>query len=197
MKLKRILHYAHDLIEQTLKEGDVAVDGTCGNGHDTVHLCRLVGSSGHVYGYDIQHQAIENTLERLNTHNLSDRATILQISHDEIKATIPEDDLARLKAAIFNLGYLPGSDKQVVTTPEVTIRSVKTLLYHLNKGGIIVVVVYHGHPGGGDEKDALLQYVQSLDQKTYSVLQYGFINQKNTPPFIIAIEKKQLGMQRL
>ncbi|MFG6148212.1 tRNA (mnm(5)s(2)U34)-methyltransferase [Halobacillus sp. B23F22_1] len=190
MKLKRVLPFAHELIKEALTEGDVAIDGTCGNGHDTVQLCKFVGSTGHVYGYDIQKQAIDHTLERLQSNHLADRSTLFQVSHDQIESTIPDEALSRLKAAIFNLGYLPGSDKSVVTKPDPTISSVSLILEHLAPGGLIVLVVYHGHPGGKEEKDALLEYVQHLDQKDYSVLQYGFINQKNFPPFIVAVEKK-------
>lgn len=56
--------------------------------------------------------------------------------------------------------------------------------------GIIVIVIYHGHPGGDVERNSLLQYVKTIDQKKADVLQYNFINQANYPPFIIAIEKK-------
>jgi len=51
--------------------------------------------------------------------------------------------------------------------------------------------VYSGHPGGMEEKNALLDYCSSLNQSLFKVLQYGFINQINHPPFLIAIEKKK------
>ena len=44
-----------------LKEGDIAVDFTMGNGHDTEFLSKTVGESGHVYAFDVQKQAIEST----------------------------------------------------------------------------------------------------------------------------------------
>ena len=37
-----------------LKEGDVCVDFTMGNGHDTEFLSKTVGEKGHVYAFDIQ-----------------------------------------------------------------------------------------------------------------------------------------------
>ena len=37
-----------------LGEGDLAVDFTMGNGHDTLFLCSLVGETGKVYAFDIQ-----------------------------------------------------------------------------------------------------------------------------------------------
>ncbi|GAE45412.1 SAM-dependent methyltransferase [Mesobacillus boroniphilus JCM 21738] len=56
--------------------------------------------------------------------------------------------------------------------------------------GIIVIVIYHGHPEGKVEREYLLRYVKSLDQNIAHVLEYKFLNQKNNPPFIIAIEKR-------
>ena len=100
-------------------------------------------------------------------------------------------DQGNIAAAIFNLGYLPGSDKSVITTPDGTLSAIDQILDHLRHGGIIVCVVYFGHPGGEEEKDALYSHLSELDQKHFNVLQYGFINQKNKPPFILAVEKKQ------
>ena len=48
-----------------LKEGDVAVDFTMGNGHDTEFLSRTVGEYGHVFAFDVQEQALASTSERL------------------------------------------------------------------------------------------------------------------------------------
>ncbi|WP_173915791.1 class I SAM-dependent methyltransferase [Halobacillus sp. Marseille-Q1614] len=189
MKLKRVIPFAHELMKLSLEEGDIAIDGTCGNGHDTALLGKLVGSSGHVYGYDVQKQAIDNTNNKLEKLNLKDRVSLIHDSHHKIEETIPKEHLEKLKAAIFNLGYLPGSDKKVVTSSDETISAVSAILEHLLPGGIVVLVVYHGHPGGAEEKEAVLQYAESLEQKNYQVMQYGFINQKNNPPFIIAIEK--------
>ena len=56
--------------------------------------------------------------------------------------------------------------------------------------GLIVIVIYHGHPGGAVERDQLLQFVKGIDQHKADVLQYRFINQINDPPFLIAIEKR-------
>ncbi|MGP4076573.1 class I SAM-dependent methyltransferase [Halobacillus sp. K22] len=190
MTLQPILNYAHSLIKAVINHGDVAVDATCGNGHDTLFLSSLVGKEGYVYGFDIQKQAIAQTEERLKKHCAEEQVTLVQDSHAQIAKYIPASHQFEIKAAIFNLGYLPGSDKNIVTTPQETIASVKQLLSFLQPGGIIVLVIYHGHAGGAEEKDALVQYATSLEQKSFQVLQYGFINQRNSPPFIIAIEKK-------
>ncbi|MGI8315733.1 class I SAM-dependent methyltransferase [Halobacillus mangrovi] len=190
MTLQRTLAYSHTLMEQTLKKGDIAVDGTCGNGHDTLFLAKLVGEEGHVHGFDIQLKAIQNTKNRLKANAMENRVSLYHETHSYINESIPSDHQSNIKAAIFNLGYLPGSDKQVVTTPTETISSVKKLLTLMKKGGLVVLVVYHGHPGGDEERDAVMKFVTSLDQNAFNVLQYGFINQKNNPPFLLAIEKQ-------
>ncbi|MEE6452250.1 class I SAM-dependent methyltransferase [Gottfriedia acidiceleris] len=190
MILDRILPYARKLLQSTVKEGDITIDATIGNGHDTVFLAKLVGETGHVYGFDIQELAIQKTTERLNNENLSKQVTLLHRSHAEVKKVFPASLQKKLKGAIFNLGYLPGSDKSVVTVPESTISSIEQILEMMAPEGIIVVVIYHGHEGGEIEKDALMNFAQNIPQDLAHVLTYRFINQANNPPFILAIEKR-------
>lgn len=189
MKIKRVLPFAHSLLEAAIEEGDVTVDATVGNGHDTLVLANLVGPSGRVYGFDIQEEALEKAHLRLQESNLKGRVELFLKSHDQIEAIIPKEFHKKVKAAIFNLGYLPGGDKTIVTTPDSSISAVKQLLTIMPSGGIIVLVVYHGHPEGQIERDQLIQYVKTIDQKQAQVLQYQFLNQINHAPFVIAIEK--------
>ncbi|MBB3906987.1 MULTISPECIES: class I SAM-dependent methyltransferase [Anoxybacillaceae] len=190
MKLARILPFARSLIDLAVKKGDIAVDATVGNGHDTLYLAERVGKEGHVFGFDIQAQAIQNTMGRLQEHGVMEQVTLFQASHDQLIEKIPQRHHGQITAAIFNLGYLPGGDKQIVTKPHSTIRALEQLLQIMAPEGIIVLVIYHGHPEGAIERDALLKYVQTLDQKQAHVLRYEFINQINSPPFIVAIEKR-------
>ncbi|MFC4182662.1 class I SAM-dependent methyltransferase [Saccharococcus thermophilus] len=190
MKLAKILPFTRVLMDMAVKEGDIAVDATVGNGHDTLYLAERVGEKGRVFGFDIQQEAIAATSARLQEHHLLERVTLFQASHDQLIEKIPDVYHGRITGAIFNLGYLPGGDKRIVTKPESTIRAIEQLLQIMKKEGIIVLVVYHGHPEGVIERDALLDYVREMDQKRVHVLKYAFINQKNNPPFIIAIEKR-------
>ncbi|UOQ46094.1 methyltransferase domain-containing protein [Halobacillus salinarum] len=190
MTLLRILEYAHDLLKNTISKGDIVIDGTCGNGHDTAFLAQLVGSEGFVYGFDLQSQAITNTSSRVAQHGMDNRVELFHTSHSNLNKLIAEEHKGKIQGAIYNLGYLPGSDKTVITTPEETVSSLQQLIELLNHGGMAVVVVYHGHPGGEEEKHAVVSFAESLNQTHYEVLKYQFINQQNSPPFILAIEKK-------
>ncbi|MHC0038940.1 tRNA 5-(aminomethyl)-2-thiouridylate-methyltransferase MnmM [Pseudoneobacillus sp. C159] len=189
MKLERVLQFAKTLLEKSVGLGDIAVDATLGNGHDTVFLAKLVGANGKVFGFDVQEQAIENSKVRLGDHGFLERVVLIPNGHETIKKSIPAEFHGQVKAAIFNLGYLPGSDKSIVTKPDTTIAAIEQLLDILASGGMIVLVIYHGHPEGAVERDELMQYVQGIDQKQARVLLYQFLNQKNDPPFIVAIEK--------
>ncbi|WP_416151861.1 tRNA (mnm(5)s(2)U34)-methyltransferase [Salipaludibacillus sp. HK11] len=190
MKLAGILPFARDILQKSVTTNGIAIDATAGNGHDTEFLAKLVGDNGTVYSFDIQDQAINATRDRLEITNLEKQVHLIQDGHEKLETYLSPTHHNNINGAIFNLGYLPGSDKSIVTTPSTTIEAIQQLSKHLKKGGIIVLVVYHGHEEGKVEKDMLLPFVESLPQTDFHVLEYRFINQKNTPPFIIAIEKK-------
>lgn len=185
MKLQRVLQYAQTLLSTSIEKGEIAVDATAGNGYDTLFLAQLVGETGQVYSFDIQQQAVDATINRLTEHGVLDQAHVLLDGHQHISKYIKQE----IAGAIFNLGYLPGADHEVVTKGNTTIQAIEQLLNLLKVGGMIVLVVYHGHEGGKEERDEVISFVSSLPQKYVHVLRYEFINQKNAPPFIIALEK--------
>lgn len=185
MKLERVLQYAQTLLKSAINEGDIAVDATAGNGHDTLFLAQLVGDDGFVYAFDVQKQAVDATLHRLLDNALEHRALVLKDGHENVAKYVNKP----VAGAIFNLGYLPGSDHEVITRPNTTIQALESLLKLLKIGGIIVLVIYHGHEGGKEERDEVIRFVSELPQKYIHVLRYEFLNQKNDPPFVIALEK--------
>lgn len=192
MKLERVIQYAQTLLRMAIDEGDIAVDATAGNGHDTVFLAELVGPKGYVYSFDVQKSAVDSTLLRVLDYAYEDRVRVLNRGHE----TVDEFVTKEIGAAIFNLGYLPGSDHSIVTKPNTTVEAIEKMLKLLKVGGMIVLVVYHGHEGGKEERDEVIHFVSELPQKYVHVLRYEFINQKNDPPFIIALEKvKPLPVQ--
>ncbi|HZH59779.1 MAG TPA: class I SAM-dependent methyltransferase [Metabacillus sp.] len=189
MKLQRILPFAKQLLETSVSKGDIVVDATIGNGHDTVFLAKLVGEKGKVYGFDIQEQAILNTRDRLMTENIVEQVTLVQQGHQHIQTVIADEHKGSIAAAMFNLGYLPGGDQSIVTGPDTTISAIQQLLAIMKPEGMIVIVIYHGHEEGQVERDALMDFVKTIDPRDAHVLQYQFINKNNNPPYIVAIEK--------
>jgi 16S rRNA C1402 N4-methylase RsmH len=190
MKLEGVLPFARSLLRTFCKSGDIAIDATCGNGHDTLLLSTLVGSTGHVYAFDIQDQAIQNAKDRLTSSEADSNVTFFHQSHDRMMEVLPASIKGKVAGAVFNLGYLPGSDKTITTKGDSTIQAIEQLMELLRPGGIIVLVIYHGHEEGKLEKELLMSYVSTIRQRTAHVLKYEFMNQQNDPPFIVAIEKK-------
>ncbi|GIO28588.1 tRNA (mnm(5)s(2)U34)-methyltransferase [Ornithinibacillus bavariensis] len=187
--MKSILKYSHHLLEEIIQPGETVIDATCGNGNDTLFLSKLVGENGEVIAFDIQEKAINNTDQLLIENNCTNVSLVLD-SHANMENYLSKDLAGKIGGAIFNLGYLPKSDKSIITKGESTIKAIQSVLPYLKPNGRIILVVYYGHDGGENEKNSILKYVISLDQKKFDVLRYGFINQKNNPPFIIAIQKK-------
>lgn len=190
MNLEGVLSFTRTVMQRVVRPGGFVVDATVGNGHDTLFLAQLVGEKGKVFGYDIQEEAIANTKKQLLERGLLERVTLFQKGHEHISETIPEEIHGSLSGAMFNLGYLPGGNKAIVTKAETTIKAVNQLLKMMASGGIIVLVVYHGHDEGEKERDELMAFSRGLDQEMVHVLQYAFINQRNNAPFVLAFEKK-------
>ena len=178
--MKRPLEMAHDFLAQVITQEDIVVDATMGNGHDTLFLAKLAKQ---VYAFDIQEQALEKTSQRLQEAGLTNAELILQ-GHETVDQFVTE-----VKAAIFNLGYLPSADKSIITQPQTTIEALDKLCQMLVKGGRIAIMIYYGHEGGDIERDAVMDFISHLPQQEYTAAIYRTLNQINNPPFLVMIEK--------
>ncbi len=146
---------AHREVAAVLRPGDLAIDATAGNGHDTVFLAGLIGDSGKVLAFDVQAEAIAATWARIESAGLTSRVELIRGSHDALGVHAPPGTVA---AAMFNLGYFPGGDHAVITRTEVTLAALDAVLVALKPGGLLTVVCYPGHPGGDEESAAVLKW---------------------------------------
>lgn len=170
---------------QYLSPGDAAIDATCGNGNDTVALARM--GAGKIYAFDIQKKAIEQTRAALIREKLySENIRLIEDSHEHMADYITE----KVKVILFNLGYLPSGAKTLVTKKETTLSAVAQGLTLLRKDGLLCATMYSGHPGGIEEKQALLDFAKSLDEKKYHVAYLNMLNQWNHPPELLLITLK-------
>ena len=186
--LKRPLSFVQEVLKKYVSKNDTVIDATVGNGNDTVLLASLVGSTGKVYGFDVQKEAIETSKEKLLLTGLLPQTELILDGHENLDQYVPED--SNISAITFNLGYLPKSDKSIITMAETTLQAIKKGLARLRKGGLVTIMVYYGHDGGIKEKNEVTDFVVNLPQEDYQVLKYEFVNQKNYPPFLYIIEKK-------
>ena len=180
--MERVIEFAHNIIAKKVNKNDICVDMTIGNGKDTLFLCNL---AKFVYGFDIQQCAVDNTNDYLIKNNVNNYKLFLS-SHENIDRFVNE----KVKAFIYNLGYLPTGDKSIATCFNSTINSLIKAFELLAEKGVIVLVVYPGHKQGEIEAFELEKFVKTIPQKEYDVVKYQFINQINNPPYVIVIERK-------
>ena len=180
-----LLQLQKQFILNHLGEGDVAVDFTMGNGHDTAFLSKTVGKSGHVYAFDVQEMALASTAENLEKEGCEHNYTLILDSHHNVKKYVKTP----IKAGMFNLGYLPGSDKKVTTMRETTMPAIEAAVELLDHGGVLLVAVYPGHAEGDAEGKMVLDYFSLLDRHVICCTLIRILNSP-TSPFFIVVEKK-------
>ncbi len=147
-----------------IQGGDQVLDATAGNGGDTVWLADKVGPEGRVWALDCQDIALENTLRRLHEADFQKRCVLVRGDHARIEADLPAEAQTNLAAVIFNLGYLPGSDKRLTTQAVSTLHALDQTSGWLRSGGVLAVVCYPGHPAGAIEADAVTKWFEDTAQ---------------------------------
>ena len=181
----RLLDLQKQLILTHLREGDVAVDFTMGNGYDTEFLSKTVGQKGHVYAFDIQQMAVASTKQHCLEAGCPNNYTLIHDSHHRVREYVKGE----IRAGMFNPGYLPGGDKSITTMRETTLPAIETAVSMLGANAILSVAVYPGHAEGEAEGKLVCEYLSTLDRFRYSVAQIRIINSP-TSPFFMAIETK-------
>lgn len=155
MSRPALTRIAQQRLSECLQAGDLAVDATVGNGHDTLFLAERVGPHGHVWGFDVQAQALAGARAQLQARHLAERVSLLHAGHEHMGEQLPPRAHGQLAAVMFNLGYLPGGDKQLTTRPATTLRALAAGAANLRPDGLLSVIVYRGHAGGQAEADAV------------------------------------------
>ena len=181
----RLLDLQKQFILAHIKEGDTVADFTMGNGHDTEFLSKAVGEKGRVYAFDIQETAVNSTRQNLEKANCPQNYTLIHDSHHNCEKYIE----GKIKAGMFNLGYLPGGDKQITTVRETTMPAIKSAISLLDRDAILCIAIYPGHEEGDLEGKMVSEYLSSLDRFVYSIAQIKIINSPTSPYFMI-IETK-------
>ena len=184
----QITEWCHRMIRDFVSPGDLCMDATMGNGHDTAFLSSLAGTEGQVLAFDIQEIALSNTRKRLRNENCPDNTTLFLESHTEIgKHALP----GSVSCITFNFGYLPGGDHAKATHPETSLAAVKAALPLLKAGGLLSLCIYSGQDTGFEERDVLLQFLQTLDPKSYLVLKTDYFHRPNHPPIPVFVIRQE------
>ncbi|KAL2475868.1 S-adenosyl-L-methionine-dependent methyltransferase superfamily protein [Abeliophyllum distichum] len=182
---KKATEVAHSVWKNVIRKGDVVVDATCGNGYDTLAMLRLVADEtrrGRVYAMDLQKVALENTYSLLGQSVNSDERELVElyaICHTKMEEIVPSGAAVRLVA--FNLGYLPGGDKKIITRSETTLHALEASKRVLAPGGLISIVVYVGHAGGRDEFETVQAFASELPVDNWVCCKLQMLNRPLAP----------------
>ena len=181
------LDLSKQYFEKLLKPGDIAIDATCGNGHDTLYMASriLTENSGTLYTLDIQKEALESAIMLLK-ESIPDshfkRIHFLEMSHETFPSEIAKNSV---KLIIYNLGYLPGGDKAITTMSHTTLKSIKNSMEMISFEGAISITCYPGHPAGKIEEDLILEFVSNLDHRAWNCCHHRFVNREKGPSLLI------------
>ncbi|MCC3375583.1 class I SAM-dependent methyltransferase [Cohnella sp. REN36] len=213
MGFPSVLTMAQRWVAERAEPGSAAIDATAGGGVDTLFLARTVGPRGSVFAFDVQPAALARTRERLDAAEAAGReaasservprrtlatVTLLRAGHERMAAELPEELRGRVRAVMFNLGYLPGGEEAddsngrppVITRPDTTLPALDAALSLLAPGGALTIVVYPGHAGGSDEASAVDRWAAGLPADAAQAVLYR-MPQKPAAPYLYAIEKKR------
>lgn len=180
--LSRTTELAKAICEKYAGKEKIAVDATCGNGHDTVWLAERFGR---VYAFDIQEKAAEATRQLVKSRGFQN-VKVINDSHEKMAEYVHE----KVKLVMFNLGYLPGGDKEIVTETASTLKAIEAALSLLEKDGLVCITMYPGHPQGAREKAALIRMAAGLDKSQYHCVRTDMVNQSEGAPEILFITLK-------
>lgn len=186
---KSHIELAHAYWKQLLKPGDAVIDATCGNGHDALFLCSLLlnrEKPSQIYLIDRQAEAIQNTKERLYQH-FGQRLSGVKF-FQQCHSQFPEE-ISSIKLIVYNLGYLPGGNKEITTISLTTIESLKAATKLVAAGGTISVTCYPGHAAGKIEEQAVLEYASALPATEWSCCHHRWTNRHEAPSLLMIYKK--------
>lgn len=213
-----LLELARLSVQRTVRPGDLAVDATAGKGNDTLFLAELVGSHGLVLAFDIQPEALEATRALLAQASRLAQVRLFLTGHENIAACLPGNPVppptaqlaaglasagtpdmqfpsanrAKVSAAMFNLGFLPGSEKEIVTRPSTTLAALNGLMPALHAQALLTVHCYSGHDGGREESNAVLEWARALPEELWRVLRYETFNKRRGVENLLLIERRPI-----
>lgn len=179
-----ITDWIHQVLRSHISEGDLCIDATMGKGNDTLFLCQQTGPAGQVAAFDIQKAALSFTREKLERNHVS--ARLILDGHEHMGNYFQPETV---QCIMFNLGYLPGGDHHLATKSETSIQAFEKGFRLLKPGGIMSICIYSGKDSGFEERDQVLAYLKTLNDRKYFVIKQEFPNKSNHPPMPVFILK--------
>ena len=185
---ERLTAAASSWIEVALFDGALAIDATVGNGYDALFLGHRVGPKGKVLGFDVQKAALAGAREILKFVGSIDHVSLIHDSHTRLADYLPTG--AVIHAAMFNLGYLPRGNRQIITRPETRVPALRAVLEHLAERGRVTLLVYRGHEGGVPEYQGVRQFLEELSEDEWLVEELASTTDSPSAPRLFRVQRK-------
>ena len=186
---------------------DTVIDATAGNGKDTLVLAEMLfpsdpqdGTDGVIdsehqpklISIDIQQRACENTLQllqdNLNPNIVEKYIEVLHSSHAPMPA-LPKESVGLI---CYNLGYLPGADKEAFQTQMMTtIFSLADSALLIRPGGLLSVLSY---PGNGWKEHCAVNYFMEGIAMYASKNRGGWTGFVDRIPSDFELEQSHIGL---
>ena len=182
---RNTLAMVHAFLRKEVRPGAVCIDATAGKGRDTALLCRLAGETGRVLAFNIQEEAVAQTRALLASEGL--RAEVLLDSHAHMGRYLPPESV---DCIVFNFGRLRGGDPKIFTRADTSVEAIRAGLELLRPGGVLAIALYYGGENGYEERDRILQYLEEVDQRCFSVLACRWTNRRGDPPMPVFVWKE-------
>lgn len=173
-----ISNISHYIVSEFLENKNIAIDATLGNGYDTDFLSKKFIK---VYSFEIQEEACIKYSEKK-----AENVTIINDSHHLLKKYVTE----QVDCIMYNLGFLPGGDKEITTKSDTSLKSISEGLELLNNGGYMTICLYKGHTEGKEEENVIIPYLKKLPKSKFGVMYHEFLNRSEEAPVLIVVEKK-------
>ncbi len=174
---------AQEILRPLIQPGDLVIDATAGNGHDTVFLAECVGPTGKVLAFDVQEAALASARARVGEKGCVD---FFHESHGKMAAHAAGESVA---VVMFNLGYLPGDDHRLTTQSAETLVALEAAVRLIKRGGALSVICYPGHPAGAAEAVAVETWLTRQASDGWRIARYGAVGTRRPAPFLLLAGK--------
>jgi hypothetical protein len=135
------------------------------------------------------------TLEKFQQSRLSAYLTLIHDSHANMNNKIPVQLHGKINAIMFNLGYLPGADKSVITQVKSTLIALTIASRILADNGIITVLAYPGHQGGDLETHQVENWCSRLDSRQFEINTIHSPGLNHSAPRLFIIRRHSIAMK--
>ena len=128
-----LLELQKEFLRKRIGKGSVVCESAAGNGHDSEFLSKTVGETGRLCTPLTYSPPPANRRKiHLAESGCPQNYTIINDSHANCKEYVHE----KINAGMFNLGWLPGSDRKVTTRRESTLKAVNAAIELLAPDGL-------------------------------------------------------------